>query len=1012
MPALASTEPGTEIRNTATGSFEDPNNLGEVYEVNSNEVVLTVTEVAGITVVPSGTTEAPGTVANAGPNQNNGTIEAQDVVYFEYTITNVGNDPTQFFIPGTPSEIIGGSQSGEIQIIGYDPDGPNGTDAAVDLSAAPVTVPSGGLNTGDTPPSGLGLPNGSLSPQGTVTVRIPIKIDAGTNVGDTVSVVLGDTGPNDNSANTQNQVYSDNGSNQDLYTQDNGDGTVTNEADGTPANGDGTFHRQEASAKQSLVVGGTHTISGNLFQDYGLGTAGTVGNDDLDLGEQGLPNVTVSLYEDTDGNGSFDATIDTIIGSAITTDALGDYQFTGLADGDYFVAIDTADTDLGSLTYGGGDADTTQINPRPVTINGGNEENVDFPFDAPTAALTGVVWQDADSDGIKESGETPVPFTQVNLYDTNGTPGDNSDDTLVGSTFTDSMGAYIFNNLDPSRYYVDFVQPSGAYTFTPADRGADDFVDSDANAVTGETHKFDVTAGTTTTGVDAGLVLPTNTVVMCVTVSPLQTMNWSNSVGLPKFDPALGALTQVDLQMNSHLASRVDYSNTTASASTITVTPNSSVSVTLPDSSTLTNNSHSSAAIYDVPAGASVSGATLNHVDSDGVATVTPLSAFEATTAGQSETLALTLTANTGTETVSGGSATVTQQSFKASLCATYTYTSYQLSGNVFEDYDSGNASRDGNDVLDNNEAGIKFVSVNLYRDNGDNVFDPATDTLVKTVETDANGDYLFTEVGNGDFWIQTDTGDADLGVRGYGGGDVDNSQVNPRPITVNNASQADINFPFDAEKSDPNVLLVKRITAINGGMGTVGTADSLTGHIDDPNNDYDDNTLASPAPDPLDTDQWPTPLNNTLRGGINGGNVQPNDEIEYTIYYLSAGGSAAENVRFCDYVPDFSSFIPNAFAGNTPASGGLSGADLGIRLLRDGVDEYHTGANDGDSATYFAPGTDPASSFPGIDCEDDGDGINANPNGAVVVDLGNLPSAATDANGAYGYVQFRVRVE
>ncbi|MEL6334991.1 MAG: hypothetical protein AAFQ76_20680, partial [Cyanobacteria bacterium J06626_26] len=76
------------------------------------------------------------------------------------------------------------------------------------------------------------------------------------------------------------------------------------------------------------------------------------------------------------------------------------------------------------------------------------------------------------------------------------------------------------------------------------------------------------------------------------------------------------------------------------------------------------------------------------------------------------------------------------------------------------------------------------------------------------------------------------------------------------------------------------------------------------------------------------------------------------------------------------------------------------------------GSTDYHTGANDGDSATYFSPGNDPATSFPGIDCDGDGDGINANTNGAVVVNLGDLPDATTNAAGAYGYVRFRTRVK
>ena len=250
LPTFAQTAPGSTIDNTATGSFEDPDNLGNVQTVTSNTVSVTVAEVAGITIslgaIPE---EAPNTVSNAGANQGNGEIDADDVIYFTYTITNVGNDPTQFFIPGAPSNITNGILSGNIEIIAYDPDGAGAT-AATDLSGSPVTIPNGGISTGDN--AALGLPDGSISSNGTVIVRVPIKANATLNDGDTVSVVMGDTPPNDNSAATQNQVYS--AGTNDVYTQDNPDGTA-GETNGTPVNGDATNNRQEASYSQEVTIG-------------------------------------------------------------------------------------------------------------------------------------------------------------------------------------------------------------------------------------------------------------------------------------------------------------------------------------------------------------------------------------------------------------------------------------------------------------------------------------------------------------------------------------------------------------------------------------------------------------------------------------------------------------------------------------------------------------------------------------------------------------------------------------
>jgi uncharacterized repeat protein (TIGR01451 family) len=207
-----------------------------------------------------------------------------------------------------------------------------------------------------------------------------------------------------------------------------------------------------------------------------------------------------------------------------------------------------------------------------------------------------------------------------------------------------------------------------------------------------------------------------------------------------------------------------------------------------------------------------------------------------------------------------------------------------------------------------------------------------------------------------------------------------------------------------------PNLLLVKRITAINNGSNTID-GDSLSGYIDSLTNPYDDNvitipTQATPADPAKDTTQWPTP-NTFLIGGINGGNVKPADEMEYTIYFLSAGDAAAKNVLFCDRVPSNVTFLPTAFNGATPAPGGLAG-DRGILSLLNGTTTAFTNIADGDAARYFAPGSDPTSIYPNIKCG------GPNDNGAIVVNLGDLPNATVPGPpaGAFGFVRFKGRVK
>lgn len=197
---------------------------------------------------------------------------------------------------------------------------------------------------------------------------------------------------------------------------------------------------------------------------------------------------------------------------------------------------------------------------------------------------------------------------------------------------------------------------------------------------------------------------------------------------------------------------------------------------------------------------------------------------------------------------------------------------------------------------------------------------------------------------------------------------------------------------------SSPNVLLVKRITAVNGRTATNG-GDNLANYINEATNPYDDNTIEpSLAPNPPayptpDTDKWLNP-STFLVGGINGGAVQPNDILEYTIYFLSTGAQPAKNVRFCDRVPDNTTFVPTAF-GSSP--------DRGIVVNQGGTVTNLTNVPDTDAGQYFAPGIDPAVVYPGINCG------GANTNGAVVVNLGNLPFATGQGvpSQSYGFVRF-----
>ena len=90
-------------------------------------------------------------------------------------------------------------------------------------------------------------------------------------------------------------------------------------------------------------------LNGDGIQDGGL--------------EVGIAGVTLALYRDVDGTGTIDPG-DPII-ATVTTDANGNYLFTGLAAGDYIVVVTDEDNELDGFFS------TTNNTPFPVTVGAG-----------------------------------------------------------------------------------------------------------------------------------------------------------------------------------------------------------------------------------------------------------------------------------------------------------------------------------------------------------------------------------------------------------------------------------------------------------------------------------------------------------------------------------------------------------------------------------------------------------------------------------------------------------------
>jgi uncharacterized repeat protein (TIGR01451 family) len=254
----AGTAAGTPINNTAYGSFENPANPGVAVPVQSNTVTLTVSEVAGINVSNQGVpVEAPSGVTGAGPAQGDGVIGSEDVVYFTFRITNIGNDQTQFFIPSAPANVTNAAFGavGPIRIVNYN-NGSTNTPLGIDVTA--------GAATG----SIAGIPNGGSVPvNGYIDVRVPVKANAGLVAGtDIITVVLGNTvSPAPVNQNVQFVPGGSFGAGNDVYTQDN-PGTTNGDLAGSPA-----FEREASSVQMTAV--GTANLDYGDAPDAAIGTA-------------------------------------------------------------------------------------------------------------------------------------------------------------------------------------------------------------------------------------------------------------------------------------------------------------------------------------------------------------------------------------------------------------------------------------------------------------------------------------------------------------------------------------------------------------------------------------------------------------------------------------------------------------------------------------------------------------------------------------------------------------------
>lgn len=232
-----------------------------------------------------------------------------------------------------------------------------------------------------------------------------------------------------------------------------GDPDVPGSPCGAACDDEGSTNLSLGATDRNLDFGFRDTtrpdISGTVFQDGDLDGV-------EDAGEAGIAGVQVALV--AAGTDGIFGTADDVVVASTFTDANGDYVFRDVQDGSYRVEV----------RDGGGVLDGYQLTSGrdqiPVTVAGVDIADVDFGYARGTAtgAIGDTLFLDVDPpgangpDGLPGPTEPRLPGVTVRLYeDTDGDGVRSAGDTLVATTVTDANGEYLFSGLPPGSYLVD-----------------------------------------------------------------------------------------------------------------------------------------------------------------------------------------------------------------------------------------------------------------------------------------------------------------------------------------------------------------------------------------------------------------------------------------------------------------------------------------------------------------------------------------------------------------------------
>ncbi|MCB0521638.1 MAG: T9SS type A sorting domain-containing protein [Saprospiraceae bacterium] len=207
-----------------------------------------------------------------------------------------------------------------------------------------------------------------------------------------------------------------------------------------------------------------------------------------DTGEPGVAGITVQLSGTTNAGQN-------PVNLTTTTDSTGQYKFDGLVPGFYKIKVVPSANQVFTYQDVGNDALDSDF-------SAADSSTVSFPlpqgfydskWDAGLVVLDekvnigDYVWFDQNHDGIQDPTESGISGVNVKLI---AMPGN----TIVAVQTTNLLGKYLFQDVMPGTYLVEFNPNSlpNGYIFSPRDQGNDDTRDSDPFVNTGRTAQFQV----------------------------------------------------------------------------------------------------------------------------------------------------------------------------------------------------------------------------------------------------------------------------------------------------------------------------------------------------------------------------------------------------------------------------------------------------------------------------------------------------------------------------------------